>query len=220
MSLFGKNHTYPIGVDVGEDSVKLAQLGHEVVLCDLSADMLAMAEAQIAEKGLQQKIKLLHCPIQELDQHLGTETFDLVLCHAVVEWLADPEQALKGLYGHINDGGILSLMFYNRHGQLFHNLVVGNFGYVKAGLKRKKKVRLTPSNPQIPDQIYGWLEHGGLEIIGKTGVRVLHDYVRDKQLQTEGLEELLDMEQRHCRLEPFISLGRYIHVMALKPSRS
>ena len=31
-------------------------------------------------------------------------------------------------------------------------------------------------------------------------------------------QDLLAMEQQYCRQEPFVSLGRYIHVMAQKPA--
>ena len=75
----------------------------------------------------------------------------------------------------------------------------------------------TPSNPQIPEEVYDWLQRGGLKLIGKTGVRVIHDYMRHKQDQTEKFADLLEMEQRYCRQEPYISLGRYIHVMAQRP---
>ena len=70
----------------------------------------------------------------------------------------------------------------------------------------------------MPEQVYDWIGRGGLKIIGKTGVRVIHDYMRHKQDQVEKFEDLLVMEQHYCRQEPFVSLGRYIHVMAQKPA--
>ncbi len=85
-------------------------MGHQVELCDLSAEMLALARSQIAEKGLEDRIRLIHCPIQDLKAHV-TGTFDLVLCHAVLEWLAEPRQTLLGLFPFVNAGGILSLLF-------------------------------------------------------------------------------------------------------------
>ena len=63
----------------------------------LSAEMLDLAREQIAQKGLGRRIRLIHCPIQDL-KHQVTGTFDLVLCHAVLEWLAEPRQTLLGLF--------------------------------------------------------------------------------------------------------------------------
>ncbi len=204
------------GGGFGYFAQKLAAMGHQVELCDLSAEMLELARSQIAEKGLEDRIRLIHCPIQDLKQHV-TGTFDLVLCHAVLEWLAEPRQTLLGLFPFVNAGGILSLLFYNRHGLLFQSLVVGNFDYVRQGLNKKRQTALTPTNPQLPEQVYDWIGRGGLKIIGKTGVRVIHDYMRHKQEQVEKFDDLLAMEQHYCRQEPFVSLGRYIHVMAQKP---
>ena len=180
-------------------------------------DMLELARSQIAEKGLQDRIRLIHCPIQDLKAHV-TGTFDLVLCHAVLEWLAEPRQTLLGLFPFVKAGGILSLLFYNRHGLLFQSLVVGNFDYVRLGLRKKRQLPLTPTNPQLPEQVYDWIGRGGLKIIGKTGVRVIHDYMRNRQDQSEKFDDLLAMEQQYCRQEPFVGLGRYIHVMAQKPA--
>ena len=205
------------GGGFGYFAQKLAAMGHQVELCDLSAEMLDLAREQIAEKGLEDRIRLIHCPIQDLKQHV-TGTFDLVLCHAVLEWLVEPRQTLLGLFPFVKAGGILSLLFYNRHGLLFQSLVVGNFDYVRQALNKKRQTALTPTNPQLPEQVYDWIGRGGLKIIGKTGVRVIHDYMRHKQDQVEKFEDLLVMEQHYCRQEPFVSLGRYIHVMAQKPA--
>lgn len=75
---------------------QLAAMGHQTRLCDLSAEMLELGREQIEAKGLGDRIRLIHCPIQELDQHIVGE-FDLILCHAVLEWLSEPRQTLLSL---------------------------------------------------------------------------------------------------------------------------
>lgn len=147
------------GGGFGYFAQKLAAMGHQVELCDLSAEMLDLAREQIAQKGLEDRIRLIHCPIQDL-KHQVTGTFDLVLCHAVLEWLAEPRQTLLGLFPFVKAGGILSLLFYNRHGLLFQSLVVGNFDYVRLGLRKKRQTALTPTNPQLPEQVYDWIGRG------------------------------------------------------------
>lgn len=47
-------------------------------------------------------------------------------------------------------------------------------------------------------------------------MRVFHDYLREKRKQHDSFAVLLELETRYCRQEPYISLGRYIHVTALK----
>jgi S-adenosylmethionine-dependent methyltransferase len=141
------------------------------------------------------------------------------LFHAVLDWVAEPESVLRTLWSVLSPGGALSLMFYNANGLLMRNMVVGNFDYVLAGMPKKKKRTLSPDYPRHPDEVYGWLKEIGWHITGKTGVRVFHDYLRDKQQQHDCYAALLELETQYCRQEPYVSLGRYIHVTALKPQR-
>lgn len=86
-------------------------------------------------------------------------------------------------------------------------------------IQRRRKRSLSPQNPLMPEQVYQWLDDCRLTIEAKTGVRVFHDYLQSRQLQNRDFPALLALEQRYCRQEPYISLGRYIHVMARKPIR-
>lgn len=205
------------GGGFGFFSQKLAELGHDVVLCDLSADMLALAKTQIKEKELTERIQLIHCAIQDLPQHLPeAEEFDFVLCHAVVEWLADPKSTVAGLLNYLKPGGLFSLLFYNRDALLFQSLVVGNFDYIRAGLVKKRQQKLTPTNPQTPTDVYQWLQEWNMPVLCRSGVRVIHDYMRHKEDQHKKFSDLLEMELRYCQQEPYVHLGRYMHVLASK----
>ncbi|WP_416146210.1 methyltransferase, partial [Pseudomonas aeruginosa] len=56
-----------------------------------------------------------------------TEPYDLVLCHAVLEWLAEPHAILPVLHQLCAPGGWLSLAFYNRDALIYRNLLKGHF---------------------------------------------------------------------------------------------
>ncbi|SLM63031.1 MULTISPECIES: tRNA uridine 5-oxyacetic acid(34) methyltransferase CmoM [Dickeya] len=200
----------------GPMSRRLAALGHQVVLCDLSDEMLARAAQAAQAAGVAANMQFVHCAVQDIGTHL-TQPVDLVLFHAVLEWVADPLQALTRLNDQLTPGGALSLMFYNHQALVMRNMVLGNFAYVAAGMPKRKRRSLSPDNPLNPSHVYQWLEQLGLQLSGKTGVRVFHDYLQNKQQQTDDFDALLALEQRYCRQEPFVSLGRYIHVMAHKP---
>jgi S-adenosylmethionine-dependent methyltransferase len=202
----------------GQMACELAALGHQVLLCDLSGEMIKRAQAAAAEKGVSDNMQFVQCPAQDVAQYLE-QPVDLILFHAVIEWLAEPQQALQALNDCLLPGGALSLMFYNVKGLLMRHMVLGNFGHVEAGLPKIKKSSLLPDYPLEPENVYRWLEEMGLQITGKTGVRVFHDYLRNRQQHKQDFDELLALEQRYCRQEPFVSLGRYIHVMAHKPDR-
>lgn len=63
---------------------------------------------------------------------------DLILFHAVLEWVAEPQEMLRALWSVLRPGGALSLMFYNANGLLMHNMVAGNFDYVQIGMPKRK----------------------------------------------------------------------------------
>lgn len=212
----GELRVLDAGGGEGQTAIRFAERGHRVTLCDLSAEMLLRARTQAQQQGLSDKMQFIQAPAQEMAQYLDSPV-DLVLFHAVLEWVADPQAALASLWNCLRPGGTLSLMFYNANGLLLHNMVVGNLEYVEQGMRKKKNRTLSPNNPLQPEQVYRWLEEAGWEITGKTGVRVFHDYLRNKQHQKEKFDDLLTLETRYCRQEPYISLGRYIHVTAFKP---
>ncbi|PVZ86181.1 tRNA uridine 5-oxyacetic acid(34) methyltransferase CmoM [Serratia sp. S1B] len=199
----------------GHMACQLAELGHQVLLCDLSGEMIQRAELLAEQKGVRQKMQFIQSSAQEIGQHLE-QPVDLILFHAVLEWIAQPQAALQALFECLSPGGALSLMFFNANGLLMRNVVLGNFQLIDPEVRRRRKRSLSPQYPLSPPLVYGWLEQMGMQISGKTGVRVFHDYLQSRQLQTQKFDELLALEQHYCRLEPYVSLGRYIHVMAHK----
>ncbi len=199
------------GGGFGFFSQKLAALGHQVVLCDISSELLKEAETQLAGCDYVDNIQLLHCSIQQLPEFIDGQ-FDLILNHAVLEWLADPKSTLQGLLQFLAPQGLLSLMFYNKEAQRFHNLVSGNFEFVEKGMVRKKVVRLTPTNPIVETDVRVWLDEFNMQVLQKTGVRVIHDYLKERELVDSKFEQLLAMEKQYCQQEPYASLGRYTHL--------
>ena len=198
------------GGGFGYLSQQLATMGHKIVLCDISAQMLELAQQQIQQSNQSLDIELIHSAIQDLSvDKLGQ--FDVILCHAVAEWLVDAEQTIRGLLDLLKPDGALSLMFYNKEAQRFHNLVSGNFDYVEAGLKVKKKVGLTPEYPLYIDEVNGWFEKWQLKNICTSGVRVINDYMKPYPDQQIDFEKLMQMELTYSQKQPYISIGRYVH---------
>ncbi|MGF1685742.1 tRNA uridine 5-oxyacetic acid(34) methyltransferase CmoM [Photobacterium japonica] len=204
------------GGGVGQLSQKIAERGHHVTLCDLSSEMLKLAEQDIAKNGLLDQYRLVHSAVQDIDQHLAAPV-DLILFHAVMEWLADPREALDCLLQQVKPGGAISVMFYNYNGLLFKNLICGNLTHIEEGMPHRKRFKLQPQKGIKPDEVYSWLTEAGFTILGKTGVRTFHDYMQTVRVGDYSFEQVLAMEQQLCRQEPFLSLGRYIHVYAQRP---
>lgn len=113
-----------IGAGLGHMSLWLAQRGHQVTLAEPAEPMLEGARQRFAEAG--QQATFIQAPWQDLLGQL-TEPYDLVLCHAVLEWLAEPHAILPVLHQLTTQDGWLSLAFYNRDALIYRNLLKGHF---------------------------------------------------------------------------------------------
>ena len=86
-----------VGAGLAQIAIELASQGHTLVINDISANMLekAQANAESVEKDLD--IRWYICPYQELEEKLAsnTEKFDLIMCHALLEWLAEPAAVMN-----------------------------------------------------------------------------------------------------------------------------
>ncbi len=202
-----------VGGGQGQLALWLAGLGHQVLLTDLSGEMLALAQQAATEQQL--RVQIQQWSLQQLAEQ--QQSAPLVLCHAVLEWLAEPAEAIRQLYQLVEPGGVLSLMFYNVDAKRFSNIVYGNFNYVLRDLAYKKKVSLSPQNPLDPRDVSDWCQQAGFIQLCKTGVRCFHDYLRDRSEQETEFDKLLEVELRYNRTEPYASLGRYQHLLLQKP---
>ena len=177
--------------------------------------MLEDAKDLFTEQGLFENTQFIHSSVQDLDQILMKQ-YDVVLFHAVLEWLAEPEKTLKNLLHFVKPGGYLSLMFYSRTGLIYQNLTHGNFEHVLNNSLAGEGKTLTPTNPQDPDDVYQWLEDEKLTTLCKSGVRVFYDGIHRERRKDINENNMFELEQRYSRIEPYCSLARYIHVLCQK----
>ncbi|WP_250657874.1 methyltransferase [Alkalimarinus coralli] len=205
-----------VGGGIGQISARLANKGHKVTVTDVSKDMLDLAKAHFVAEGVAPShYQLKNISLNQLPEHIQAPS-ELVLFHAVLEWLADPESGLTNVIEQVETGGYLSLMFYNKHSVIMKNLLKGNFRKVVSNDFIGERGGLTPISPLDPVDVYRWLDVAGFDIVSKTGIRVVNDYLSRDLQKSRSYEDILHMEKLLCRQEPYLSLGRYIHVIARK----
>ncbi|MEX1031757.1 MAG: methyltransferase domain-containing protein [Cellvibrionaceae bacterium] len=203
----------------GQMSVYFAGRGHNVVLCDISREMLDLAERNLAQYDVNHAVELRHAAIQDVARE-QKQTFDLVVCHAVLEWVADPRRLLTQLALSLKPGGVLSLLYYNLNGLVYKNLLRTNFKKVKQRQWQGHRGSLTPSTPLQPHQIFTWLNDSSMQVMCESGIRVFYDYIFNEEDRRRDPDAIIDMELRHSRVMPYKHLGRYIHLLCQKPARA
>ena len=203
-----------VGGGQGHVAKVLARFGYHVHLIDISVNMLKQAEVQLCDELARRTVELEVASLQELSTR-GTQ-YDLVCCHAVLEWLAHPAQAITQLMKLLKPGGLLSILFYNRDALVFRNLLRGN---LRAALQEDPsgEVRsLTPLNPQSFQVVSRQLQRDNAIIRCRSGVRVYVDYMDRGAPDRIVADQLIGHELYLSDVDPFWRLGRYIHLIAEK----
>lgn len=203
-----------VGGGQGQIALQLAQMGHSVDIVDVSADMLEVAKAKAKEFELT-NVNFINEGVQALPDVISQQ-YDLVLCHAVFEWLEQPQQAFAILQQLCKHKGGISLMYYNAVGQMYSNLCYGNFDYIDAGLKAKKVVKLNPQSAIEPADIETWAKELKLTLETISGVRCFHDNMRDISHWNTKLPEIIEKELEYSRKAPYLYMARYIHTLYIK----
>ncbi|MDP2141225.1 MAG: methyltransferase domain-containing protein [Gammaproteobacteria bacterium] len=201
----------------GQFSLQLAACGHHLTLCDISNEMLNLARRQAVSSGVAD-VEFVHTSIQDVTRQINDgkrEPFDLVLCHSVLEWVADQEGLVMALQSLLRADGHLSLTFYNRHGLVMKNLLRGRRPPILDDNFLPSAGSLTPTRPLNPQQVLDWMQQTGVwQILCHSGIRVFHDLLLTEEGRAMSAEDLLALELELSRQEPYRALGRYQHVLA------
>ena len=209
-----------VGAGLAQIAIELAAQGHTLVINDISANMLEKAKASAAQIDEDLNITWYVCPYQELPEKLGTENsekFDLIMCHALLEWLAEPAAVMDFFDQQLTDNGALSLCFYNPASFDYRNLIMGNFNLLdNTEYKADNKKSLTPNHPVAKEEVESWLTAHHYQTIRTSGLRVFHDYAPLKRGGHNDPDAVIRMELRYSQLEPYKWLGRYLHILATR----
>lgn len=205
-----------VGAGLAQISLTLAH-AHHVTVNDISVNMLTKAKQSATELGVLDKVRFLACPYQELFDKLQGEKFDLILCHALLEWLGSPSDILSLFNEFLAPQGKLSLCFYNPASLTYRNLIMGNFYQLDAPRPADQK-SLTPNNPVSPADVEQWLSDHHYKIDLRSGIRTFWDYTPVKRGGLTNPEDVINMELKYARQMPFMLMGRYLHIIASRNS--
>ena len=206
-----------VGAGLAQISIELAKDGHDVTINDISANMLEIAKQNAGEAA--QTITWHTCPYQQLDDKL-TGKYDLILCHAVLEWLAEPKLIMdffdRWLVDDRAEKGVLSLCFYNPASFVYRNLVMGNFNLLHNKDFKADNGSLTPNHPVAKDEVLAWINDHHYQILHTSGLRVFHDYSPLKRGGHTNPQAVIEMEVAYSGQDPYKWLGRYLHFLVSK----
>ena len=217
----GVNSLYALdlGCGTGAAAVRLARLGIHVTLLDSSATMLALAELTILEAGVSDKITVKRGDAAQLTGIVQTGSFDIILCHNLLEYVDDPGAVLRGAVRVMRDSSaILSVIVRNQAGEVLKAaLQMGDLSAAEHNLTAEwgqeslygGRVRLYTS-----EALEAILKDASLTINARRGVRVVADYLPAQISRSAEYERIFALERKLGERREFFGVARYMHCVA------
>jgi S-adenosylmethionine-dependent methyltransferase len=208
-----------LGGGTGGDAVRLAQLGHRVTVVDPSPDALASLSRRGAEAGLDGPVNGVQGDASDLLDHVLPGSFDLVLCHGVLEHVDDPGQALETVATVLRPAGHVSIMVAGRHAAVVARALAGDFVTAQTLLGRSaSQWNLRDMGPRrfVPAEVESLLVAHGFASVQAQGLRVFADLVPSAIVDTEpGARDALYALERLLRdSADFTALSAGLHTIA------
>ncbi len=208
-----------LGCGTGETAVRLARLGIHVTLLDSSPAMLEIAKRTAREAGVTDKVVLRHGDVTQLANLFQNRSFDVVLCHNVLEYLDEPGAVLRGAARALRDSSaIFSVLVRNQAGEVFKAAIqAGDLAMAENNLTAEwaqeslygGRVRLFSSN-----NLQAMLNAASLAVIATRGVRVLADYLPPRVSRSADYERIFELEQKLGNRPEYAAVSRYTHCLA------
>src|SRR5229473_4325549 len=208
-----------VGCGTGANAVRLAQLGMHVTLLDSSPAMLDIAKGAAREVGVTDKVVLQHDDAGQFANLFHTRSFDVILCHNILEYCDDPGAVLRGAARALRDSSaMLSVLVRNRAGEVFKAAIqAGDLAVAENNLTAEwgqeslygGRVRLFTS-----DSLQAMLKAASLAVIAERGIRVLVDYLPSRISRSAEYERILELERKLSNRPEYAAVARYTQYFA------
>jgi SAM-dependent methyltransferase len=216
-----------LGGGTGGLAVRVAELGHHVVVVDPSPDALASLERRAADAGLvdgrQEQgsgtVRGVLGDAATLPDLVPSASADVVVCHGVLEVVDVPAQALDAAARALAPGGALSLLAAQRSAAVFARAIGGHVADARAMLADPDG-RWGSSDPMprrfTRDQLVDLLGAAGFTVGEIRGVRVFADHLNSSTVESEpGAADALRALEAEVATHPdFAAIATQLHLHA------
>ncbi|WP_432493156.1 methyltransferase domain-containing protein [Kineococcus gypseus] len=209
-----------VGGGTGGLAVRVAALGHRVVVVDPSPDALAALQRRTAEAGLSERVRAVQGDATELAALLPAGGADVLLCHGVLEVVDDPAAALRAAHAVLRPGGRLSVLVAQWPATVLARVLAGQLPQALHALSDAEH-RWSGTDPlrRRFDRASAarLAEAAGFTVTAVEGTRTFSDLVPAACAEAEGHAGLLrELEALAARSPELQALAGHLHLHALR----
>ncbi|GHJ38134.1 bifunctional 2-polyprenyl-6-hydroxyphenol methylase/3-demethylubiquinol 3-O-methyltransferase UbiG [Streptomyces sp. TS71-3] len=209
-----------VGMGQGTQALRLARAGHEVTGLESDPGMLATARSALEAEpeGIRRRVRLVEGDGRDTGVHFLPGAFDVVLCHGVLMYVAEPDGLLAGLARVLAPGGLLSLLVRNGDALAMRPGLAGDWPAALAAFGTDtytNRLGLRVRADRL-DALTATLAGIGAPLTAWYGVRVFTDLAPDDAVLPAEPEALLAAEERAGRTDPYRSVAALLHLCGVR----
>lgn len=183
---------------------------NKVVAVEPDSDMISLGEYT--------GIECLNGSVERLVK-LSDDSFDVMICHNVLEYLNDRKAVLKEFNRLLKPGGILSIVKHNRVGRIMQKIVLENdIEKAKAMISGKNSVsqKFGEIKTYSDDEIISCLNEA-FDVEGVYGIGAFYPLQRNEiKLDHTWFDTMLDLEMSVSAMDDFKHLTGFHHIIFRK----
>lgn len=215
-------HILDVGGGNGLEAIALAEEGHRVEILDYSAEMLSEARVNAQNNRLSEAMAFHQGDVYSIPQFFPAATFDVLLCHHVLQYVDDLGRALKAITGAVRPQGIISIICINRYSEPYRlALQELDLDAAHSALEAEEifsKVFDEPMKAYAADDMQVALEKAGCAVVGNYGIRCVNDYIPNNEIKSDPafFAKMEKLELAMSDKFPYYLAARSFHLVAQK----
>jgi S-adenosylmethionine-dependent methyltransferase len=214
-----------LGGGTGALAVRLARLGLHVTLLDASEPMLDFAKRAAQEAGVTERIALKQGDAAQFANLFHAESFDVILCHNILEYVDDPSAVLCSAARALRDpSSIISVLVRNQAGEVLKAAIKdGDLAATEHTLTAEwgdESLYGGPVRLFTAESLQAMLLESSLAVTAERGVRVISDYLPPRVPRDHEYERIFELERKLGSRPEFAAVARYTHCLAHRTVQS
>lgn len=208
-----------VGGGAGHQAIPLARRGYHVTLVDPSEAMLTKASSRLdrEQADVRARVALLKSTGEDAPAIFEATGFDVVMCHAVLPYVADPAPLLDAVAVMTKPGGVVSLVAKNADALAMRPALEGRFEDAVDAFDAGEDVggMGVSTRAHRIDDLIRLLSARSIRVSAWYGIRVFTDHV-GAQAPGADLPAILSAEFEAGKRDPYRRVARLLHVVGEK----